>query len=64
MPYKISQTPQRREKQARVRVMGRILKAVLLLGVLGFVGLVAYAYIADLTPQTQRVTKPVVLDGN
>jgi len=44
--------------------MWRILKAILLLGVLGFVGLVAYAYIVDLTPETQRVTKPVVLDGN
>jgi hypothetical protein len=44
--------------------MWRILKAILLLGVLGFVGLVAYAYIADLTPETERVSKPVVLDGN
>jgi hypothetical protein len=44
--------------------MGRILKAVLLLVVLGVIGLIAYAYIADLTPETQRVTKPVVLDGN
>ncbi len=44
--------------------MWRILKAVLLLMVLGLIGLVAYAYLADLTPATQRVTKPVVLDGN
>lgn len=44
--------------------MWRILKAVLVLMLLGFGGLVIYAYVADLTPETQRVTKPVVLDGN
>lgn len=44
--------------------MWRILKAILVLLVLGFIGLVAYAYLADLTPATQRVTMPVVLDGN
>lgn len=44
--------------------MWRILKAILVLVFLGFIGLVAYAYIALPTPETQRVTKPVVLDGN
>lgn len=44
--------------------MGRILKAVVVLLLLGFAGLVAYAYLADFAPAPQRVTKPVVLDGN
>jgi hypothetical protein len=43
--------------------MGRIIKAVLVLAVLGFIGLTGYAYLADLTPAQARVTKPVVLDG-
>lgn len=44
--------------------MGRILTAIVVLFLLGAIGLIAYAYIADLTPETRRVTKPVVLDGN
>ena len=43
--------------------MGRIIKAVLVLAVLGFVGLTAYAYLADLTPVQTEVKMPVVLDG-
>ena len=43
--------------------MGRIIKAMLVLAVLGFVGLTAYAYLVDLTPPQAQVTKPVVLDG-
>jgi hypothetical protein len=43
--------------------MGRIIKAVLVLAVLGFLGLTAFAYLADLTPPQTEVTKPVVLDG-
>jgi hypothetical protein len=43
--------------------MGRILRALVVLAVLGFLGLTAYAYLADLTPVQTEVTKPVVLDG-
>ena len=34
--------------------MGRIFKAVMVLAVLGFVGLTAYAYLVDLTPARPR----------
>lgn len=44
--------------------MGRILKALVVLALLGFIGISAYAYLADLTPEQERVTKPVVLDGS
>ena len=44
--------------------MGRILKALVLLLILGFIGLVVFAYIGDLTPGRQEVTKPVVLDAD
>jgi hypothetical protein len=40
-----------------------IFKGVALLVVLGFVGLAGFAYLGDLSPQQQIVTKPVILDG-
>lgn len=43
--------------------MGRILKALVLLAILGFAGLTGYAYLADLKPEQGKVTKPVVLDA-
>jgi hypothetical protein len=43
--------------------MGRIIRAGAVLAVLGFIGLTAYAYLADLTPVQTEVKKPVVLDG-
>ncbi len=43
--------------------MGRIIKALLLLVILGFVGLTVYAYLGDLTPVQGEVTKPVVLNA-
>ncbi|MGQ0566408.1 MAG: hypothetical protein ACT4OK_15245 [Gemmobacter sp.] len=43
--------------------MGRIIKAVAVLAVLGFIGLTAFAYLADLAPEQTEVKKPVVLDG-
>lgn len=43
--------------------MGRIIRAMAVLAVLGFIGLTAYAYLADLTPAQTEVKKPVVLDG-
>lgn len=47
-----------------VTAMGRILKALVVLVILGFLGLVAYAYLADLSPRQGPVTVPVILDAN
>lgn len=44
--------------------MGLVVKAVLILLVLGFLGLIGYAYLGDLTPPQSEVTAPVTLDGN
>lgn len=45
-------------------MMGRLIKAVLLLAVLGFAGLAGFAYLADLSPPAGEVTVPVTLDVN
>jgi hypothetical protein len=42
--------------------MGRILKAVVALAVLGFIGLTGYAYLGDMTPPQAPVTQPVTLN--
>ncbi|MGB4825663.1 MAG: hypothetical protein WBP18_00025 [Paracoccaceae bacterium] len=44
--------------------MGRIIKAVLVLGVLGFAALTGYAYLGDLAPDQVEVRKPVVLNAD
>lgn len=44
--------------------MGRLIKAVLGLAILGFLGLVGYAYLADLTPPPQEVRAPVTLHAD
>lgn len=44
--------------------MGRIIKAVVLLVIFGFIGLVGYAYLGDLAPIQGEVTKPVVLNAD
>ncbi len=44
--------------------MGRAIKALLLLVVLGFVGLVGYAYLADLAPPVVEVKIPVILNAD
>lgn len=46
------------------RFMGRIFKAVLVLALLGFVGLSAFAYLADLSPTQTEMKVPVTLNGN
>ena len=43
--------------------MGRLIKLVLGLAVLGFAGLVGYAYLADMTPAAQEIHQPVVLNA-
>lgn len=44
--------------------MGRIIKLVLVLGVAAFAGLVGYAYLADLAPQSREVKQPVILNAD
>lgn len=44
--------------------MGRIIKAVFVLVVLGFLGLTGYAYLGNLSPVQSERTQPVTLDGN
>jgi hypothetical protein len=42
--------------------MRRLIKAIFLLAILGFVALTAYAYLGDYGPRTKTVVQPVVLD--
>lgn len=44
--------------------MGRLVKAVLILVLLGAIGLVGYAYLGDLSPAQTTITQPVVLDAD
>jgi hypothetical protein len=44
--------------------MGRIIKAIVVLVIFGFIGLTGYAYLGDLAPAQEEVKKPVVLDAN
>jgi len=44
--------------------MGRIIKAILILAVMAFAGLAGYAYLADLSPAQDQVTKPVTLNAD
>lgn len=39
--------------------MGRLIKIIVVLALLGFVGLVIYAYVADLSPERHDVQIPV-----
>ncbi len=42
--------------------MWRLIKAVLVLAILGLAGLVGYAYLADLAPDSTEVKVPVILN--
>ena len=44
--------------------MGRIIKALFFLALLGFIGISVYAYLGDLSPEQTEVTKPVVLNAD
>ncbi len=44
--------------------MGRILKGLFFLILLGFIGLVAYAYLGDLAPDQSEIREPVQIDVN
>lgn len=42
--------------------MGRIIKLIVFLAIVGFVGLVGFSYLGDLSPRQDVVNQPVVLD--
>ena len=44
--------------------MGRLIKAVLVLAILGFAALVAFTYLAEMPPVTGQVTVPVTLNAD
>lgn len=44
--------------------MGRIVKLIVVLAVLGFIGLTGYAYLADLAPDQGEITIPVMLNAD
>lgn len=44
--------------------MGRIIKAIFVLAILGFIGLTGFAYIADLSPDQGEVKVPVTLNAD
>lgn len=44
--------------------MGRIIKGLLVLVLLGFVALTGYAYVADLSPKQGEVKVPVTLNAD
>lgn len=43
--------------------MGRIIKALLFLAVVGVIGLAGYAYLGDMSAPVEPVSKPVDLDA-
>ena len=43
--------------------MTRLLKLIVVLAVLAFLGLVGYAYLGDLAPGSQEIRQPVTLDA-
>ncbi|WP_269434809.1 hypothetical protein [Cochlodiniinecator piscidefendens] len=44
--------------------MGRIIKAVIFLVVIGFLGVTTYAYLGDMSPEQVEVRESVTLDFN
>ena len=43
--------------------MGRLLKAIVVLALLGLAGLTVYAFLGDLSPDQSQITVPVTLDA-
>ncbi len=54
----------RRTVERQKAVIARIIKAALVLGILGLAGLSAYAYLADLAPVQSEVSVPVTLNAD
>ncbi|MFM2391953.1 MAG: hypothetical protein RLZZ437_3508 [Pseudomonadota bacterium] len=45
-------------------MLWRLIKLLLVLVVLGFMGLIGYAYLGDLSPVQSDVTQPVTIDAD
>ncbi|MDR7126590.1 hypothetical protein [Pseudotabrizicola sp. 4114] len=50
--------------KGQMAMVGRILKAMIVLGIVGFAALTGYAYLADLSPGQTEVTVPVTLNAD
>jgi hypothetical protein len=48
--------------QGQGKPMWRLFKALFWLAILGFAGLVGYAYLADYAPERREISAPVPLD--
>ncbi len=44
-------------------MLGTLLKIIIVVALLAFVGLAGFAYLGDLTPDQTETTVPVVIDG-
>lgn len=44
--------------------MGRLLKFLIFLLIVGFAGLVGFAYLGDISPEQSDVTQPIDLDAD
>ena len=42
--------------------MGKLIKFLFLLAILGFAALTGYAYLGDYAPETRTISQPVTLD--
>lgn len=42
----------------------RLIKAILILAVVGVAGLTVYAYVGDLSPETNQVSQPLAVPGS
>lgn len=42
--------------------MWRLIKALVVLGLIGFIALTGYAYLGDYAPEKREITHPVTID--
>lgn len=61
---KVGQVKLLNQTTRKGKAMGRIIKALILLIIFGFVGLTGYAYLGNLAPLQGEVKKPVVLNAD
>ncbi|WP_139250749.1 hypothetical protein [Palleronia salina] len=51
------------QDQQGAQLLFRLFKALIFLLILGFIGLVGYAYLGDMSPDQSQQSVPVTLDG-